>query len=381
MHWRSEGLTWRQCDPMLFLVALTLGTLGLVLVTSATWHYSENSTLLSHAWTIRHFIFVIVGLGVMVGLTSLPPRILLGLAYVAYSLSLLTLLGVAFLGQGSTDYGAYAQRWIEIGGMQIQPSEPAKLALILALARVLTPGSRPGLRRLLLSGVVTMAPVVLVYVQPDLGTALCMIAIWVGMMVLAGTQKRYVLAIGALAVAGMPLLWMSMRTYMRDRVLTFLNPEAYALGEGYNLLQAQISIGSGGLLGKGLLEGTQTQLRYLRLSHSDFIFSVLGEELGFVGAMALLGLFLFLLFRILRAYDTGDGRFASLMCAGVGSLIAFQMAANIGGNVGLTPAVGIPLPFISHGGSALVTHFAALGLVQAALVHRRQVVFSRTPPS
>jgi rod shape determining protein RodA len=223
--------------------------------------------------------------------------------------------------------------------------------------------------------------VLLVYLQPDLGTALCMIAIWVGMIVLAGTAKRYVVCIGALALASVPLLWMSMRDYMRDRVLTFLNPEAYALGEGYNLLQAQISIGSGGMWGKGLMEGTQTQLRYLRLSHSDFIFSVLGEELGFIGAMALLGLFLFLLFRILRAYDTGDGRFASLMCAGVGSLIAFQMVANIGGNVGVSPAVGIPLPFISHGGSALVTQFAALGLVQAGLLHRRQAVFSRTPPT
>ena len=376
-----DGLTLRQSDPLLFVSALSLGILGLVLVTSATWHYNENPTLVTNAWAIRHFLFLIVGIAAMLSIASLPPRILQGLAYAAYATSLLALVAVALLGKQSAEHGAYAQRWIEIGGIQLQPSEPAKLALIVALARVLAPGSQPGVRRLLLSAVVTAVPVLLVYLQPDLGTALCMIAIWVGMMVLAGTSKRYVVGIGVLALASMPLLWVSMRGYMRERVLTFLNPEAYALGEGYNLLQAQISIGSGGMWGKGLMEGTQTQLRYLRLSHSDFIFSVLGEELGFIGAMVLLGLFLLLLFRILRAYDTGDGRFASLMCAGVGSLIAFQMVANIGGNVGLSPAVGIPLPFISHGGSALVTHFAALGLVQAGLLHRRQAVFSRTPPT
>ena len=376
-----DGLTFRQSDPLLFVSALGLGILGLVLVTSATWHYTENPTLVTNVWTIRHLLFLIVGIAAMMSVASLPPRILRGLAYAAYAASLLALVAVALLGKQSAEHGAYAQRRIEFGGIQLQPSEPAKLALIVVLARVLAPGSQPGLRRLLLSAVVTAVPVLLVYVQPHLGTALCMIAIWVGMMVLAGTRKRYVVGIGAVALASMPLLWMSMRGYMRDRVLTFLNPEAYALGEGYNILQAQISIGSGGMWGKGLMEGTQTQLRYLRLSHSDFIFSVLGEELGFIGAMVLLSLFLFLLFRILRAYDTGDGRFASLMCAGVGSLIAFQMVANIGGNVGLSPAVGIPLPFISHGGSALVTQFAALGLVQAGLVHRRPAVFSRTPPT
>lgn len=381
MRLREDSLALRQSDVLLLVVALALASLGLMLVTSATWHYNENPTLISNMWTLRHVLFVVMGILAMVGIASIPPRVLQGLAYAAYVVSLLALVAVALLGKESADQGAYAQRWIELGGIQLQPSEPAKLALIIALARVLAPESQPGVRRLLLSAVVTAVPVLLVYFQPDLGTALCLIAIWVGMVVLAGTSKRYVVAIGVLAMAGMPLLWMSMREYMRERVLTFLNPEAYALGEGYNLLQAQISIGSGGMWGKGLMEGSQTQLRYLRLSHSDFIFSVLGEELGFVGAMMLVGLFIVLLFRILRAYDTGSGRFASLMCGGVGSLMAFQMVANIGGNVGLSPAVGIPLPFISHGGSALVTQFSALGLVQAGLVHRRQAVFSRTPPT
>lgn len=380
IRWAAASLS-RQADPVLYLAAFALGGLGLVLVTSATWHYQVNPSLLNDVWTIRHFMFLTIGILAMIGLSLVSPRVLMGLAYPAYGVALIVLVAVALIGKDQPEFGAYAQRWIKLGPLEIQPSEPAKLAVILALARVLASGSRPGIGRLAISALMTAVPVLLVYRQPDLGTALCIIASWLGMIILAGTPKRYVFGIGALGVLSMPVLWFNMQHYMRERVLTFLNPEAYALGEGYNLLQAQISIGSGGMWGKGLLEGTQTQLRYLRLSHSDFIFSVLGEELGFVGGVALLGLFLLLLFRILRVYDNADVRFASLVAAGVASLIVFQMAANIGGNVGLSPAVGIPLPFLSHGGSALVSQFAALGLVQAGLLHRRQAVFSRTPPT
>jgi rod shape determining protein RodA len=162
---------------------------------------------------------------------------------------------------------------------------------------------------------------------------------------------------------------------MRQRVLIFLNPQADPLDQGYNILQAQISIGSGGMWGKGLFEGTQTQLRYLRVSHSDFIFSVLGEELGFIGAVVLFALMMILLFRILRAFEESNERFGAMLCAGVGSMTAFQAVANLGANVGLTPVVGIPLPLVSYGGSALVTQSAALGLVQATLVRRRMYHF------
>ena len=200
-------------------------------------------------------------------------------------------------------------------------------------------------------------------------------ATWFGMAFLAGTPRRYLLALGVLASIATPIIWFSLKDYMRQRVLIFLNPQADPLDQGYNILQAQISIGSGGMWGKGLLEGTQTQLRYLRVSHSDFIFSVLGEELGFIGAMVLFALFLFLLFRILHAHDIANDRFSGLLCAGIGSMIAFQAVANLGANIGLTPVVGIPLPFVSYGGSALVTQLAALGLVQATLLRRRRYRF------
>jgi rod shape determining protein RodA len=173
----------------------------------------------------------------------------------------------------------------------------------------------------------------------------------------------------------MPLSWFVMKDFQRERVLIFLNPRADALGQGYNILQAQMSIGSGGMWGKGLFEGTQTQLRFLRVSHSDFIFSVLGEELGFVGAMLLFALFIVLIFRMLRASDIAEDRFSGILCAGMMAMIAFPAVANLSANIGLTPVVGIPLPFVSYGGSALITQLVGIGLVQATFVRRRRFRF------
>jgi rod shape determining protein RodA len=308
----------------------------------------------------------------MVGCAALNPRVLYALAYPIYGASLLGLGAVLLAGHGSADYGA--QRWIEVAGVPIQPSEATKVAMVIVLARLFA-DSTPRFKRLALSVALLAAPVALIYLQPDLGTALVLTATWFGMAFLAGTPRRYLFGLAALASIATPLIWLTMKDYMRQRVLIFLNPQADPLDPGYNILQAQISIGSGGMWGKGLLEGTQTQLRYLRVSHSDFIFSVLGEELGFIGAMVLFALFLFLLFRILHAHDIANDRFSGLLCAGVGSMIAFQAAANLGANIGLTPVVGIPLPFVSYGGSALVTQLAALGLVQATLLRRRRYRF------
>jgi rod shape determining protein RodA len=300
------------------------------------------------------------------------PRLLELLAYPIYGASLLALVAVLLIGQGAGEFGA--QRWIELAGFPIQPSEATKVALVIALARLFST-TPPGTKALLFSAGLTALPIGLIYLQPDLGTALVLAAIWLGMAALGGVPKRDLMAVGALALLAAPVVWLGLKEYMRQRVLIFLNPQADPLDQGYNILQAQISIGSGGMWGKGLFEGTQTQLRYLRVSHSDFIFSVLGEELGFIGAVVLFALMMILLFRILRAFEESNERFGAMLCAGVGSMIAFQAVANLGANVGLTPVVGIPLPLVSYGGSALVTQLAALGLVQATLVRRRMYHF------
>ncbi len=364
----SLRLRWQQADPLLLLATLGLTGLGVLLVTSATWKYPDQPSLSTNPWFIKQFAFAVIGLAVMAGCAAAQPAMLRVLAYPAYGLSLLGLVVVLIVGHGANEYGA--NRWVELAGVPIQPSEPTKVALTLALAQLLA-SRAPGLRTLLLSGVLTAPAILLVYAEPDLGTALSILTIWFGMIFLAGAPARYIFGLmGAGAIAS-PIIWMGLKDYMRERVMIFMNPQSDALGQGYNILQAQISIGSGGMLGKGLFEGTQTQLRYLRVSHSDFIFSVLGEELGFVGAIGLFALFMTLIFRILRAYDRVDDRFAALVCAGVAWMIAFPAIANVGANVGLTPVVGIPLPFVSYGGSALISYLAGLGLVQGALARRR----------
>jgi len=372
MSLRMAGPRWRQADPLIGISALGLTGLGVLLVTSATWQYFEAPTLVGNTWFVKQVLFAVVGLALMIACAIIHPRVFHALAYPIYGLSLLGLTAVLFLGQGSAEYGA--QRWIEVAGVPLQPSEATKVAMVIVLARVFAGGS-PNLPTIIYSAALVATPVALIYLQPDLGTALVLIATWAGMVFLAGTPKRYLFAIAGLTAVAMPVIWLGLKDYMRQRVMIFLDPQADPLDQGYNILQAQISIGSGGMWGKGLLEGTQTQLRYLRVSHSDFIFSVLGEELGFIGAIVLFALFLFLLFRILHSHDIANDRFSGLLCAGVGSMIAFQAVANLGANVGITPVVGIPLPFVSYGGSALVTQLAALGLVQATLIRRRRYRF------
>lgn len=359
---------WRQLDLRLLGATIGLVALGLALVASATWHYSDHPGLIGNTWLAKHVAFVVIGFGACVLCLGIDPRVFRATAFGIYGFSLLTLAAVLVLGHGSAEYGA--QRWIEVGGIPLQPSEPAKLALVIALARVLS-GAGTEAQKLVITAALTALPCVLIYLQPGLGTTLTLVAIWFGMLVLAGISTRYLLGLAGMGLLAAPLALFSLHGYMRDRLLIFLDPRADALGEGYNILQAQISIGSGGMWGKGLLEGSQTQLRYLRVSHSDFIFSVLGEELGFVGAMVLFALLLLLLARALRGYELAGDRFTSLVCAGVVSMIAFQSVVNLGANVGLTPVTGIPLPLVSYGGSALVTQLAAVGLVQAAFVRRR----------
>ncbi len=363
-----RSIRWRQADLLILVAAIALTTFGVILVASATRRYYDPPTLIGNSWFTKELLFVVFGFTALAVAACVQPRLLRTFAYPIYGVSLLSLVSVLVLGHGQSDYGA--QRWIEIGGLPFQPSEAAKLALVLVLARVLSK-DEIGSREIGFSALLLMAPVALIYLEPDLGTALSLVSIWFGVLVLSNAPARYLAAVGTLGVIAMPLSWVAMKPYMRERVLIFLNPTADALGQGYNILQAQMSIGSGGMWGKGLFEGTQTQLRFLRVSHSDFIFSVLGEELGFVGAMVLFALFVLLLFRMLRAHDVANERFSSLVCAGVMSMIAFQAIANLGANVGLTPVVGIPLPFVSYGGSALISQLVGIGLVQATLVRRR----------
>ena len=365
---------WQQFDVVLVLAALALVGYGTAMIHSATCSPDCARLFPPSSWAGRQLAYAVVGLVLLLMITLVDYRVYRALAYPSFLFSLACLALVLLLGRGHEEYGA--RRWIPLPFFDFQPSEITKVTMILALARWLglETGRRPGLLRVLGSLAFLGAPVSLIYLQPDLGTALAYVVIWFGMLVAAGTRALY---LGGIAVSGLvaaPLAWFVLREYMRQRILTFfaitMDPESDIFGEGYNILQARISIGSGGVFGRGFGQGTQNQLDYLRVKHSDFIFSVLAEEMGFVGALVLFGLLALLLFRIVRAADRAKDPFGRLVAFGIGCMLMFQAVVNLGANLTLLPVTGIPLPLVSFGGSALLTNFIALGLIQSILVRR-----------
>jgi rod shape determining protein RodA len=271
----------------------------------------------------------------------------------------------------STVYGA--RRWIEIAGTPVQPSEITKLVLIIVMAKYLTDRQEQigQLKTFLASLGIALVPIILVFAEPDLGSAVIFVAIWLAMIIIAGARSRHILGLFASFAVAMPFVLIGLiNDYQRERIATFLDPGKDPLGSGFNTLQAEIGIGSGGLFGKGLTHGTQTQLDYLRTQTTDYIFSVLGEELGFVGAVILFALFVLLLWRGLRTATSCPDPFGRLLATGIVTFILFQVFINIGVNIRLLPVTGIPLPFISQGGSSLITLFIALGILQSIRVHQ-----------
>lgn len=261
-----------------------------------------------------------------------------------------------------------SRRWLDLGGVRLQPSEFMKLGVILALARVFSREGAPRngytLSTMMFPAMVLAIPAVLILVEPDLGTSLCFILIGGSMMLLAGvrgsTAIRLVIAGVALCI---PVWLFVMKDYQKQRVLTFLSPEQDPLGTGYHAIQSKIAVGSGAVTGKGFLEGTQTQLRFLPEQTTDFIFSVLAEEWGFVGSICTLALYGWLIFRLLKIAGRCSERYSAFVTFGVASLIFWHTIINIGMVIGVLPVVGLTLTFLSYGGSSVVTLMAALGIV------------------
>jgi len=284
---------------------------------------------------------------------------------------MLALLGIVFvIGQVSGG----SQRWLGAG--MVQPSELSKILIVVALAKFLADREEQMDRfgTVLASLGVVGAPMLLIYLQPDLGTALTFIAIWAVMMWLAGVRFRHLLVLGLGGVAALPLAWFSLEDYMRDRLMLFINP-AGDPDSYFNVHQALVSIGSGGWTGKGLTHGTQSQLHFLRVRHTDFIFAVTAEEVGFLGAVLMIGLIFFLLWRILRVAQNSRDTFGRLIAAGVAAIVLFQSLVNIGMNLGLMPVTGIPLPFISYGGSSFLTLMLGMGLVESVAMRHKKLEF------
>ncbi len=369
----ARAIRLRDFDPILLLAALGLVAMGALLIYSGslTQFGPPEGSDLSHP-VVRQAAFAAVGLLLALVLARID-YLLLGTLSIGLYIAAIAVL-VFVLAVGEATYGS--RRWVEIGGTQVQPSEIAKLVVVIALAKYLS-DRQEALRRplvLLLSLAIAALPAGLVLAQPDLGSAVIFAAIWLGMVIVAGARWRHLLALVTVFAISVPFVLMTLvQEYQRERIRLWLEPESDPTGGGFQTLQNEIAVGSGGFLGKGLTEGTQTQLDYLRTETTDFVFSVLGEELGFVGALVLFGLFVVLLWRALRVAEISRDPFGRLLATGVAIFILLQTFINVGVNIGLLPVTGIPLPFVSQGGSSLITLFIAIGILESiALRHRKQ---------
>jgi rod shape determining protein RodA len=291
----------------------------------------------------------------------------------AYGACLLLLLAVHFAGHSALG----ARRWISLGGFPLEPSELCKVVVLAALARhfAVRQGAERKLGTVLGAIALALPPMLLILLQPDLGTSMVFAAVLVGMLVLGGSSRVQLAALATLAAVVAPVVPHLLHGYQKQRLEIFLNPMSDPLGAGYNLLQARIAVGSGGLSGHGWLHGLQGSLGFVPERATDFVFAVYAEQFGLFGCILLVALFAALLLRLSWAASVAPDRFGYLLCSGVAVMVCFQVVENIGMNVGLTPIAGIPLPLISYGGSALVANLAALGAVQSVMLRRRLLLY------
>ncbi len=321
-------------------------------------------------WAERQIVRFGVGFVLMIAIALIDVRVWFQLAYPIYGVSLLLLVAVEFMGR----MGKGAERWIDIGPLQLQPSELMKIAVILALSRFLhgvlvDDVSRP--TRLLAALMLIAIPAGLVLIQPNLGTAMILIVGGCGLIFLAGLSWKVILPVVALIAAAVPVGWeFVLKDYQKQRVYTFLDPESDPLGAGYNITQSKIALGSGGIFGKGFGEGTQSRLNFLPEKQTDFIFTVLGEEFGLFGLLILMGLYTAILWNGVQiALDTRS-QFGRLVAMGVCLNFLLYILINTSMSMGLIPVVGIPLPLVSYGGTALLTVLFGFGLLLSVQVHR-----------
>ena len=347
-------------DIPLFYALLALTGISLLVVYSAS---AENLTML-----IKHILRLIMGFGILFLIAQIRPDDLRRLAPILFGLGVLLLIAV--LGIGIVSKGA--RRWLGVGGLSFQPSEIMKLALPMMLAwyfaRVPLP---PNLKQLALAGIITLVPVALIAKQPDLGTAILVLGSGFAMLFLAGMYWRILAGIAALAAVAIPYAWTHLHGYQQKRILTLLDPASDPLGAGYHTLQGMIAIGSGGFFGKGWLNSSQAHLEYLPESSTDFIFAVFAEEFGLLGILVLLGIYLFIVYRGFMIALLAQDSFTRLLAGGLTLVFFFYFFVNVGMVSGILPVVGVPLPLISYGGTAVVTLMAAFGMLMSIHTHRR----------
>lgn len=345
----------RGLDWSLLVISLVICAMGVLQIYSAT-----HDTVWADAWW-KQVLWVLAGLFLLWIAASIDYHTLLGQAFVFYFLSIATLILVLLIGRQA--FGS--RRWIGLGPVHFQVSEFVKIVLILLVARYVTELKTDRLqnRDLLKLGGLVGLPMFLVVRQPDLGTALAYLPILAAGVFLAGAPWRFLVVVALLVALGLPLGWYLLQDYQKARLVSFLDPAQDPLGSGYQVIQSKIAVGSGGMWGKGVTRGSQTQLRFLPVPHTDFIFSALAEEHGFVGVVVMLGLYFVLLMQIVQNAQMAPDRAGMYICMGVCALLLFHILVNIGMVVGRMPVTGIPLPLMSYGGSNILSFFLMLGLV------------------
>ena len=346
-------------DVPLLLGVLVLSAFGLVALYSAGGRDTDL--------VVRQTIRLAIGFGLMFVVAQIAPRRFFHWAPSLYLVGVLLLCIVLVLGE--TAQGA--QRWLRVGPVSFQPSEFVKLTVPLMVAWFISRDEMPPrLWRIVLGGVLTLVPVVLVMRQPDLGTSLLIVASGAFVLFLAGVGWRYIVALAVFGAGCVPILWHFMHDYQRQRVLTLLDPQQDPLGAGYHIIQSTIAIGSGGMYGKGWFNGTQSQLDFLPERSTDFVFAVIGEEFGLLGVLVLLSAYLFIVYRGLYIAAQAQNSFGKLLAGALVLTFFIYVFVNIGMVSGILPVVGLPLPLVSYGGTSMVTLMAGFGIVMSIHTHR-----------
>jgi rod shape determining protein RodA len=356
--------TWRHFDPWIMTITVVLALIGIAFINSASLAVESLAEVVP-----RQTIYAALGVVVALLAAGIDYRNLLAVHWWIYG-SVVALLAVIFVAGQFGEAGA--RRWLLEGA--VQPSELAKVLLIVTLSQYLASHQEQmhKLSTVLRSLLYMAVPVGFLFLQPDLGMSVELMVIWFIMIWLAGLRWRHLGLFALVGGALLPIVWPLMEVYQKQRIIAFINPSLVPDQE-YNMRQALISIGSGGLLGKGYSSGSQSQLHFLRVRHTDFIFSVIAEEVGLVGALVVLLLFTLLIFRILNVARTARDPGGKFLCYGIATLIFFQTTVSIGMNLQLLPVTGLTLPFISYGGSSLVTLLLGIGLVESVLMHNKQL--------
>lgn len=361
----------RNLDLSLIMVTFAIIATSLVIIGSAT-HINTSSE--DRYWFVqRQGMFALANCFLIFIMLHFDYKSIGRFANMLYGINLIMLIAVMAVGQSALG----AQRWIQIGPINLQPSEFSKLIMIIALANLLDKkwGKLNTFREIIPVFLYIALPFLLVLKQPDLGTSLVFLAILFGMIFVAGISIKHLMLIFASGAAIMPIFWHFLKDYQKKRLTVFIDPNVDPLGSGYHIIQSKIAIGSGMLFGKGLFGGTQSQLNFLPENHTDFIFAVIGEELGFIGAVIILMLYFILLYRGIKIASTAPDNFGTLLAAGITTMLTFHVLVNVGMTAGIMPVTGIPLPLMSYGVSSLTTNMLSVGILLNIYMRRQKILF------